>query len=377
MSHFIYIFVYILNAINAVKKKHGKLILFIFLCLMMLMFCEVTTPTYQHLGYFRGDNEIYEAIYEKYPSMSIKGALNGNFAFGSEKGFILYSYLLAKIGVPFNIYMALTFIWCTALCYVTFRKITSNYSYILMLYFAYYFLFDIQQIRNFIGVSIIIFSMGYLFDGKSFKYMVGVLIASLFHSSMLTYLLFLVVNTKSFDKYSKLIFRTSAFFATVVLFMNLAGLNVIKNFAMSLASVNSSMYIYDKFNVLRPVIEFAMFAYFTFLTHKIHINHLENPIAKKIYHINVVSFLFMPLLLISIVMDRLMRPALLLDYAIFANYYSSLGFIKDGHIYVTKDIVWAAGIIICVFVMYYFFGKTLFTWIFDSNKFIFWLDKIS
>lgn len=85
----------------------------------------------------------------------------------------------------------------------------------------------------------------------------------------------------------------------------------------------------------------------------------------------------MPLLLISIVMDRLMRPALLLDYAIFANYYSSLGFIKDGHTYVTKDIVWAAGIIICVSVMYYFFGKTLFTWIFDSNKFIFWLDKIS
>lgn len=373
MSHIIYLAAFVINAINGFSKKKSKVIYIIFLALLLLMFCQVTTSNYQHLDYKRGDNEAYEQWYNLLRSGSI---VNLKQSKSVEKDFTLYTFFLAKIGLPYGLYMAVTFILGILLSFFTIRKITSNYSLILGLYYCYYFLFDIQQIRNFLAISISLFAIQFLKDKKIVTYVLLILFAASFHVSALAFLLFLLINLPNYKYFSKLFIEISALLFAILSVLNIAGANVMKRLANVLNLGSYQLYFGDNFNVLRPFIELTFFVYMAIMVYSALKTEQEDEWGTFIISLTAISFLFLPLMLISMTMDRILRPLIILDYAIIAEKYSC--FDHDGMtIYVTKKNLLILGLFVVLGIMTYFYCRHLFTWIFDSNKFIFWLDGLT
>ncbi|MEE8807930.1 MAG: EpsG family protein [Lactimicrobium sp.] len=372
MSYFVYITAFILALINGFSKKKSRVITIIFLVLMLLMFCEVTTPNYHHQGYFRGDNEVYEQMYK-----SLSGS-NFDYVKQSstfEKGFVVYSYIFATLGVPYNIFMAITFLIGMLLCFFTVRRITDNYSLFLVLYFCYYFLYDIQQIRNFIAISISIFALRFLKDRHVVIYILLILLASMFHFSALAFLPFLLIYLPNYKYFAKLFIELSAILFAGLSILNLTGNNVIKQLARVINLGSYNLYVGDNFNALRPFIELVLFAYLAILVYTVTIEEQDNEWASFTISITAVSFLFLPLMLISMTMDRILRPLLILDYAVISNSYSFID--KDNLIiYGTRKNLYIIGLFVVIGIMTYFYSKNLFAWIFDSNHFIYWLDSL-
>ena len=337
------------------------------------MFSGVTRPSYKHEAvYADGDNVRYEARYNKYKNMSLSNAMRKGAGYNPKVpdptgglttiidsfGYKLSAYFFANMGLPFGVFLAVLFLVGSYLCFTTFREITDNYSYILMLYFGYYFLYDIQQIRNFMGVSIVIFSIRYLFRNQKSKFFIGICIASLFHVTMFVFLLFLAKDLPIINKHGKKFIKYIAIFSVGMAVLNIAGVNIIK----TVASVfYSGDYISNTFSPVRPFIEIAQCAYFAYLSIYLHEINPQNKVTEVIYKLNVVSFIFLPLILISMTMDRLIRPILLLNYALFANE-------TELSLCVNKHDIRRFGILIVVGAMTLAFSRTMFIWIFDSNK---------
>lgn len=378
MSHFIYLLFYILNVINAYSKKKSKALYVIFFVLMLLMFSEVTKPNYNHPGaYSRGDNELYQVQYENYRNVSNISEITNMTGYDNsirnvELGYSFISFAFAKAGIPYNIYRAITFLICSLLVIVTFSQISNNYSYFLSLYFLYCFLFDIQQIRNFIAISIIIFSFKYLISGKVVRYIACVIIASLFHFTAIIFLLFLIVLVKDYDKLSKLFIQIGVALTLVLAAMNVAGINIMKQIS---GMFLSGSYISDRFNVLRPFIQLILFDSFAYITSRLKDEHPDDEWTRFIFMLNAISFLFVPLMFISMTMDGLCRPVLLMDYILFSKYLSLITYDR-GKLYLDKTSLYNIIAVIAVIIMYFTFTGNLIIWIFDSNNFIFLLDKL-
>lgn len=369
MSRAICIIIYIVNAINAFSQKKKKLFPLILYLLMFMMFSFVTTPTYQHDGYFRGDNEIYENQYNQLKDATFEEAFSGKYSVDPKTiGYTFITWEYARMGVPFSGFMASVFVFCSFMCYLTFKEISNNYSYFLILYFGYYFLYDIQQIRNFIGVSIILFAVKKLKDGKKILYCVLTFIATTIHTSMIVFLVFIIAESKSALKHKKTFIKIIGFIMFFLVGSNFIGLNIVKKVASLLFS---SGYLSDKFNPFRPLIEVAMFLCYTKIVGEVY-KSTNDEWASFIYRLNVISLSFLPLIMISMTMDRLLRPILLLDYILFSKYNSSI-LHKGSVIYISRNLISIVKIIVMTSLMTFFFSKTLFVWIFDSNTFLQWL----
>lgn len=372
MSHIMYFIAFAINGINGFSKKKNKITYIIFFILLLLMFCQVTTSNYQHLDYKRGDNEAYERWYNLLRDGSVVSLKQSKSV---EQGFTLYSFFLAKIGLPYWIYMAITFLIGTLLSLSTLKKITNNYSLLLELYYCYYFLFDIQQIRNFLAISISLFAIQFLKNKKIITYVLLIVLASSFHISALAFLAFLLIYLPNYSHLAKLFIEISGILFAILSVFNIAGVNIIKRLANVINLGNYQLYASDNFNVLRPFIELTFFVYMAMMVYSVLKNEREDEWGIFIISITAISFLFMPLMLISMTMDRILRPLIILDYAFIAEHYWC--FDHEGKIiYITKKNLLILSLFVIVGIMTYFYCRHLFSWIFDSNKFIFWLDDL-
>lgn len=372
MSRAVCIIIYVINALNAFSQKKRKWPSLLMLLLMFLMFSFVTTPTYQHKGYFRGDNEIYEKQYNQLKDASLVEAFSGKYSVDSKTvGYTFVTWAYSRAGIPFYGFMASIFIVCSLLVHSIFKEITKNSSFFLMLYFGYYFLYDIQQIRNFIGVSIVLFAIKKLRQGKKILFCIIVLVAATFHTTMLAFLVFILADTKSVWKYKRTFIKAVGIVMAALICANFSGLNIVK---IAAASFYTSGYLADSFNPIRPLIEVCMFLCFAKIVGRIYNENNNNNLIALIYRLNVVSLAFLPLIMISMTMDRLLRPVLLLNYALFSEYRSSIHH-RFSTVYLDTNLANMFEIMVMVSLMTYFFSKSLFVWIFDSNVFFQWLGE--
>lgn len=100
--------------------------------------------------------------------------------------FSLMMKLSASIGLTYTQFLSvISFIGLTLVGYTIF-KFSNNAKLVLVLYFVYPFLLDIVQIRTFLSVALVFFSMSILAserDHRVLKYLVGVIAASFIHTS--------------------------------------------------------------------------------------------------------------------------------------------------------------------------------------------------
>jgi len=114
-----------------------------------------------------------------------------------------YRYLCnfsGKIGLNYNQMLLFIVFVCLILIITTIKKHTKNWNFVLVLYIIFPFFIDVVQVRNFIAMSIIVFSFNYLLSlkrGGNIKFVICVIIATLFHSVAIIYMVFLLAKILS------------------------------------------------------------------------------------------------------------------------------------------------------------------------------------
>lgn len=366
MSIVIYSVVYAANVFNSFVKKKKKILPVFLFVLMMLLFCQV-----MHSPTMRSDYDVYKYIYDEYwngrPIYNFDN--NAFFAhYNFEPGYTLLSFIFARMHVPYNVYLALIFLACSVLYLQTIKKITHNYSYVLILYVLFYFLYDIQQVRNFVAYSIVLFGISYLKEKKIWQYILIILIAALFHVSSLFFLIFLLTCKRDLKKYAKLVLELLIILVIILGILNFREINIM-NSLVSL--VYNGAYLDGKFNHWRPFVILLHMGYFAYLSRKIDIR-VKNEWTRLIYEINVISFIIIPFLMVNMTFERLARPVLLLDYALFAEYCSDSK-VSGKRLTFNGRFIEIIMIFVLSVIRFFISGYNLLIWIFQSNSFIQWL----
>lgn len=177
----LYIVIYIIcalgcfNASLANSKSYRNFIII----LLAIFFC---------FGYMTGsDWRSYETYYGWMKSD------NDSFLLPLEPGYIIYSFLFARLGIDFWYFFIATKVVLFIAVICNLKKYANN-NFILNLVFFFFFfglfLFIDNPMRNFIAVALTTISYKYIIDRKFLPFCLLVLLASMFHLSAIMFLFF-------------------------------------------------------------------------------------------------------------------------------------------------------------------------------------------
>lgn len=195
----IYLIIYLIIAILAivdffsVKEFRDKINGFIGLLIFLI------------LGIFAGsrykiggsDYDAYEAYYNLAPNKFDRVYSNDydSFLESTEKGYIYLMTFFKQINLNFNIFLIIIGGICAITIYYSFKKYTS-YLFVTTLIFltkGYLYYFFTAQ-RQIIAMAICWISIKYIIEEKLYKFILLVILASLFHSSALFFIIIYFTN---------------------------------------------------------------------------------------------------------------------------------------------------------------------------------------
>ncbi len=125
----------------------------------------------------------------------------------TEIGYKTLMGFFAGRGVPFEVYKCIISFVELLLIGSSVWKLTKNKNLVLALYFLFPFCMDVVQMRNTMGLSIVIFVLRFLVDDNNLNrngvkrkvsndmlYLIGIIIASCFHFANIIYLILLLAK---------------------------------------------------------------------------------------------------------------------------------------------------------------------------------------
>lgn len=207
---------------------------------IIIVLLSGNTATYDYVAYW---NNYY-------------GVMNSNF----EAGYKFTTDLFFAIGLTFDQYKLVMLSLSLLLINQTAKKILPKYS--LWIFYFFYFIYplslDAAHLRNTIAMAIVLYSIPYLSQENkisTIKFILLILLATLFHQTSVIYLFFigikLYVNKKVINKslvkfcFTLLLLLSVAFTFTPQLFQNV--LNLAANIIISNENISNQNTIY--FNV--------------------------------------------------------------------------------------------------------------------------------
>ena len=105
-----------------------------------------------------------------------------------EPGYKFLANTLSSYGVSFIGFRSTLFSLSFIIAFFAVRRMVSNFHLILFVYLSYMMVLDAVQIRNTIGISLLLLGMLFLSQSKRLRYLLCVLLASSFHFSFLLFL---------------------------------------------------------------------------------------------------------------------------------------------------------------------------------------------
>lgn len=145
-----------------------------------------------------------------------------------EPGFGLFQNLCHFVGIEsYNVFLSALYLVASIFYYWGFKKLSLSLHPL----FAVSMIFIVptlcEAIRFFFALSIVVFSLSFLIKGKHFKYILGIVIASTFHKSVIFFLILLLGNIKGFSSNvfrlnvkQKILILASLFMTALVLLGN-------------------------------------------------------------------------------------------------------------------------------------------------------------
>ena len=230
-----------------------------------------------------------------------------------------------KAGVTFPVFKAILYIIFFYLLSVNFRKINVNSYYVFFLMLLSVFFTSAIQIRNFCAMCVLTIGLIYLLkEGKYNRiiFLFLIIIASLFHSSFIVYVVFLIPLPKK-EKYRKYLLMTYFMLficAYIMLFFNK---NLLLNFllAFGVYERDKISFYTSSITYLGPLIIFISQIYTIIMFYYCYkrIKHIDRNtiiIIENTLFINVLSIPLCGLSLLNLNFYRLIRNIVLINFGV-------------------------------------------------------------
>lgn len=308
MTYLIYGFLLSLNIFLFLLRIQSKIVAGLTLVFIGILFVgESTNPDL--INYIRYYNN---APYSEYSLTN-----------GIEVGFLFICKLGNTFGMDFFQLKFWIFILCSILVWRTLKKYCLNYNLLLAFYMTYAMFLDIVQIRNFIALSLFIFAFPYLMHKRRgiLKYTIIIIVAALFHSSAILYLIFLIVCFEN----RRVIIGTCITISIVFVILVIANNNNIP-FAQHLLEYTDGArvqrYLSLKINwgylfvIFLQTLNFIMVFFarkFLLMKESIKNDPIKLGFVNTLYYVNCLIFVLTPLFIISIHFYRIPRNMLILN----------------------------------------------------------------
>jgi len=310
MAYIITPILILLNSIYSLTKRNSKFISVLLIIFMWILFWG---------NYYNHDYEVYFNLYNT----------NGIYAETIEFGFIFLINLGNLLNMNYHTFLSTIYIGCLILIHTTVKKYTSNFNLVYLFYFFTPFLVDIIQIRNFIAMSLVIYSINFLFEEKNTLFLVLILFAATFHRQALVYLTLVLINlfkrNKNIINYMILL---SISFSIIMLFNNkdipfweeISGLFNLEKVNIYMDSqVNLGFIIYWGRQLISNIVIYISLKLNSPLkTQDGNFKSVQTKFTYLIYWVNKILLLFLPLYLIDSNFYRISRNTLILNYIVFA-----------------------------------------------------------
>lgn len=122
----------------------------------------------------------YEAFYE-----------SQQYPITFEPGYTLFANYFSASGYSFIVFRSFLFIISFTISIIALKKFLGNFHFICFVYLSCLFVLDAIQIRNTVGMVIFFYGITCFANGGRFKFIISVIIASLFHFSFLLFIIIL------------------------------------------------------------------------------------------------------------------------------------------------------------------------------------------
>ncbi len=240
MIYMIAFFLCLFSVLSIYSNREVRLLSIFFLLFLIMIFC--------------GNNENPDYVGYKFKYDSIKNHNATDFVFSNPYiGFNMLQFICHAIGLNYQAFLFIVALLGYALIINTLHYFHANMSYVLLLYLFYPFFYDVIQIKNFLAMSIVIYSIRYLLNNTksaTLKYVVLIILASLFHIVSVSYLLLLLTKLKRKVPLYILAFLSSV---SVAILIRLRLINL-----SSVASILfGDLLPQEKFGYFNPVINYG------------------------------------------------------------------------------------------------------------------------
>lgn len=289
--------VVILNlSVSDKNKKTSRIILYITAIFFVFVFSGNSSS---------GDIPNYIAIFRN-PDLSIQS---------SPLSAVFYYIMKAAKTAGMNFFQFKIIIACISyiLYYRFFSKFDANIHYVIIFYCLHLFLFDVEQIRNALALSVYLQGLIPLLKNEKNQirnYVIFTLLASVIHISFILYLIFLLYYLNWNSAFRK-IFVTSIFLFCFLSFLNgnrIPGLSfILSNFDIG-GKVDIYFGNHMRFGFLVPLaLHMSTFVAIWYIRRENKKYCDDIYMINVVYKIIIISFAFLPLYMLSITFGRFER----------------------------------------------------------------------
>jgi len=335
MTLYLYIFMLFINSLFAFRKRHSKLLTIITL-ITILLFIGGAGPEYHSYNHSR-DYINYEISYN-----------NADFTGFFERPEIGYT-LLMKVGNLINLdffsfRMVITAICLLLIYQMVIKRYVYNSNYILLMYMMYPMIIDSEHFRNFIAMTVFLFSIRFLEKNllkDKIKFLVLALIATSIHTAFIFYTPLIFVNVNDKNRLVKGI-AIGTIFLTIVAFLNNNQVPFLQLILKFFDDEKVIRYLSSRtnFGFLIPVILHLISIILVYWSRKViirknfktnimdELNDSINYNQKKrvadiefinlVFWINIIGIVFFPLYMMSTTFYRLARNFLILNFIVYS-----------------------------------------------------------
>lgn len=276
--------------------KKIPFVLVLFVAFVSAVFC------YDNADYYS-----YTLIYDYYTP---RGLSDGQLV---DFGFVVLCKLFYNLGCSYETFRGIYISIACVIMYKSIQYFTDNSKLPIMLYLVFPFALDIVQMRYMFALSIVIYSLRFLKEGKISKYIIGVIIASTQQLVAIFYLLLIitVIEDKKAVKILKIAFPLELMFFFV--FSSFLNSFILGNF-----SHYNSYLSYGQYSRGLALLYIVMAGVLIYLTQAQHYHKEKSNIdfAKSVV---LISLLFVPFIFINENFTRLYRGMIPFVYIGLAN----------------------------------------------------------
>lgn len=251
-----------------------------------------------------------------------------------EIGFYILEKLCVECGLNFYQFKIFFFAIIILLLMLFLKKYANDCEYIIGFYALFSVFYDIEQMRNAIGSIILCYAIMQLLEKNMIqviKYIVLIVLASLFHQTMLVYLfLLLIFIDKKHAKKVAILIAIISMVTVVYMFMHgnkFPYVNILINFFSDNRKVIHSIQDSTRWGFVIPFSK-ALASILTILipcrskllvkeiysSEREFLSRREAETISLIYKINIISFAFFPFYMLGTEMYRLSRNLMILNF---------------------------------------------------------------